>query len=391
MRTTTESLGRLALLVVLLLAIAVWVGKAQAGWTCRKQISIDYGDVPLTDYPVLIQLTPENFAYADLASADGDDIRFSTEGTGSLLPDCDYWIESWSYDGISRIWVEVPSISAGETTVCMYYGNAGAPAASNGEATFTVFDDFSGGGITNSLLVLAAGDSWFAEENGRLHMVTTQISDGYVMGLMQPDPFFATMKSEEGYDDELAGSTWELLGLHDWPEVPTPMPNDQWNPQRRFMIKRKNITYDAYPAGLYIQAQFTGETEWEGYWNGTEWTAERNYYGGPGEYTLLMWDDGYFFGADILDPDGVSIFAQPAIAARDDIRPFVNGRLLCCDQAYTSHYYGAFWVDDLIVRKYMYAPYEPVATVSTPMDTGDFSLSGTAVEASSWGSIKAQF
>ena len=68
-----------------------------------------------------------------------DDIRF-TKADGSTLLDC--WIES--YDSSSAvIWVEFDSIEITDTVFCMYYGNAGASAVSNGIDTFIFYEDFN--------------------------------------------------------------------------------------------------------------------------------------------------------------------------------------------------------------------------------------------------------
>ena len=42
---------------------------------------------------------------------------------------------------LARIWVKVPSIPSGGTTIYLYYGNPAASAASNGTTTFVFFDN----------------------------------------------------------------------------------------------------------------------------------------------------------------------------------------------------------------------------------------------------------
>ena len=69
------------------------------------------------------------------ARLDYADIRFAL-ANDTALP---YWFES-----DIRSWVKVPNISAAGTAIHMYYGNASAASASNGTATFDVFDDFEG-------------------------------------------------------------------------------------------------------------------------------------------------------------------------------------------------------------------------------------------------------
>lgn len=72
--------------------------------------------------------------------ADYDDIRFTTSDGTTL---CDYWIVS-SSASLATIWVEIPSIADGNTTLYLYYGYSSATAASNGDNTFIFFDHFPG-------------------------------------------------------------------------------------------------------------------------------------------------------------------------------------------------------------------------------------------------------
>ena len=94
-----------------------------------------------TDYQVLIELDSTNFDF-NLPQTNGEDIRF-TDSDGNLL---DYWIESWDkLNETAKIWVKVPSIPASpdKTEIFMYYGNPSVSSASDGDATFEFFDDFS--------------------------------------------------------------------------------------------------------------------------------------------------------------------------------------------------------------------------------------------------------
>ncbi|MCW7079444.1 MAG: DUF2341 domain-containing protein, partial [Canidatus Methanoxibalbensis ujae] len=86
------------------------------------------------------ELNSTNFNFAH-AQSNGEDIRFTNE-EGNLL---DYWIEEWdAVNETAKVWVKVPSIPANSSVVIyMYYGNPYASSASNGDATFEFFDDFS--------------------------------------------------------------------------------------------------------------------------------------------------------------------------------------------------------------------------------------------------------
>ena len=109
-------------------------------WQYYKEITVNENSgSALTDYQVLVQLSSSNFPTNALS--DGADIRF-TDSNGNELS---YWIESWDYSGNNgRLWVKVPSLSAGTiATINMYYGNPSASKSSNGASTFEFFDDFN--------------------------------------------------------------------------------------------------------------------------------------------------------------------------------------------------------------------------------------------------------
>ncbi|MDI6591856.1 MAG: DUF2341 domain-containing protein, partial [Patescibacteria group bacterium] len=66
--------------------------------------------------------------------SDFDDIHFTDANDNQLL---NFWIETASTTATSTIWVKVPGLSANkQSKIYMYYGNASASSASNGEATF---------------------------------------------------------------------------------------------------------------------------------------------------------------------------------------------------------------------------------------------------------------
>ncbi|OQB06737.1 MAG: Fibronectin type III domain protein [bacterium ADurb.Bin212] len=83
------------------------------------------------------------------AQGDGDDVRFTaTDGTTLL----DYWVEKYLPESQNAVfWVKAPLVQANSVIdIYMYYGNADATSASNGDNTFVFFDDFSGASIDTS-------------------------------------------------------------------------------------------------------------------------------------------------------------------------------------------------------------------------------------------------
>ena len=91
------------------------------------------GTTPLTDFPVLVTLTPDKVGnYAGFA-ADGSDIRFTNKDNTALLS---YEIETWNPTGTSLIWVKVPQLDR-STSIWMLWNNPGVPAGQDPEAVWT--------------------------------------------------------------------------------------------------------------------------------------------------------------------------------------------------------------------------------------------------------------
>lgn len=85
------------------------------------------GTTALTDFPVLIVLTPDRVDYADFA-AGGADIRFSD---GEAAQAVAHEIEQWDPNGTSLIWVKVPVLDDPRDSVVMYWNNPAAPDGQN--------------------------------------------------------------------------------------------------------------------------------------------------------------------------------------------------------------------------------------------------------------------
>lgn len=144
------------------------------GWSYRKSVTLSRASGAVTNYQMRVLIGESAGATGEDVDCGGhclsnfNDLRFTKSDGATLL---DYWIESitgTSPNQLATVWVEFDSIGTGATTFYMYYGNAGAAAASSGANTFLVFDDFSGsdlwanlGGATHSVSggVMACSDS----------------------------------------------------------------------------------------------------------------------------------------------------------------------------------------------------------------------------------------
>lgn len=131
-------------------------------WSNRKLMNISNNtESELTDYQVLVNVTHDPEMQPDF-----DDIRFTDiDGATSIS----HWMESYTESASAKFWVRVPSIPPGSTMIWMYYGNSSANSASDGKATFELFDDFNDGIIDPMWRVYTNA----SEANGLLAMINT--------------------------------------------------------------------------------------------------------------------------------------------------------------------------------------------------------------------------
>ena len=129
--------------------LAIFIGTTQthatvtgpgAAWGYCRKITLSAA-TPAANFQVKVTLN--NGQYTNMNTA-GNDLRFYDINNNL----CNYWIEAWNNTGTSTIWVNVVSNAA--TVLYMYYGNAGAPAVSNGSTTFDFFDDFTGSSLAGN-------------------------------------------------------------------------------------------------------------------------------------------------------------------------------------------------------------------------------------------------
>ena len=81
----------------------------------------------LENFPVLVKVSEAGipgFSYADCAKEGGADLRF-TDGNGTTPLPCE--VEVWNTNGVSLVWVKMPTLTKG-TRITAYYGWNLAPA-----------------------------------------------------------------------------------------------------------------------------------------------------------------------------------------------------------------------------------------------------------------------
>jgi hypothetical protein len=126
-------------------------------WHWRKPITINNGGASTqTDYQVKLTIDTQTLIGQSKMNSLGNDIRFTDSTNYSTA--ISYWIESGINTASTIIWVKIPSIPTGNSTIYMYYGNTSATAASNGPNTFIFFDDFESGNLNKWTIV--TGSTW---------------------------------------------------------------------------------------------------------------------------------------------------------------------------------------------------------------------------------------
>ena len=96
----------------------------------------------LADFPVLVNLSTNlpGFSYHQFASPSGSDLRFADESGYLPIP---YEIDRWNTNGVSAVWVNVPSLSTTNDFVWAYWGDPLAtnpPACTTNGATWPNYD-----------------------------------------------------------------------------------------------------------------------------------------------------------------------------------------------------------------------------------------------------------
>jgi len=119
-----------------------------------KEITISNSGSELTSYQILVTVETASLVSAGKMRSDGGDIRFLDSNSANL----NYWLESGMNSESTQIWVKVPSIPAGTSTINMTYGNLSASSESSGDNTFLFFDDFESG-------LLDTANKWNIDES----------------------------------------------------------------------------------------------------------------------------------------------------------------------------------------------------------------------------------
>ena len=243
---------RLAVLSGLLFAMVLTLLPAQAqgawynpAWSGRTAVTVNNSGVtPLTNFQVKISLD-STFDYTK-AKSDGSDVLVTNSTGTSLLP---FWIETWNSSGNSFIWVKVDSLPVGSTTLYLYYGNAAATSASNGNNTFDFFDDFDSGPAGTTLtgyynLVSAPTLTILPKNQG------WETTPPHTLSVVQPDP---SVNNGHTY--------WGYYGLQDCGGVGLAYSSDlnTWTKESSnpILLDGSPFTPARWPSVLWVQSTMT--------------------------------------------------------------------------------------------------------------------------------------
>lgn len=153
----------LLLLFVLLVGHAPLFAQWLTGWSDRQAFYLtENSGFNLSNYQIRLDVT-----HLQGMSNDFSDIRFTTNNGFTMI---DYWIEVTQNATSAVVWVEVPFLGAHSVdSILMYYGNPSAVSASDGQATFIFFDDFT------------TFSGWNTYGNGRVEHDTTTFPGSSVL------------------------------------------------------------------------------------------------------------------------------------------------------------------------------------------------------------------
>ena len=111
-------------------------------WEYRRPVIVTNTTTTQSDYQVLVTLDTLFLIDGDkMKSGSCNDLRFTDSGGTTTI---NYWLESGCNTTSTRIWVKVPTIPTGTSTIFAYYGSSTALTLSDGSSTFAFFDDFTG-------------------------------------------------------------------------------------------------------------------------------------------------------------------------------------------------------------------------------------------------------
>lgn len=119
-------------------------------WRYRKPITIGSNWGTQTDFKAKVTINTQWLISSDKMQPDGGDIRFTEADNVTDIP---YWIGSGINTKSTIIWVRIPFIPNGGTTIYLYYGNPDAAPASDRAVISVSRDNFKEQAVGEALKV----------------------------------------------------------------------------------------------------------------------------------------------------------------------------------------------------------------------------------------------
>ena len=144
------------------------VGAQPPGWIYNQPITVTNPNaVAAVNYQLKLTVNTQSLIAAGKMLANGNDLRFGATCTGTVF--FNYWIETGINTPTTEVWVKIPLIAANtSSTIFMFFGNAGAAAASSIPGTFrgpSSATDSVSGGTSGGLLVCQRGFRFSPNQN----------------------------------------------------------------------------------------------------------------------------------------------------------------------------------------------------------------------------------
>ena len=192
---------------------------------------------PLTDFPVLVRLTPTEggFSYDDFKRTDYADLAF-VDDAGNVLS---YEIQKWDTTGTSLVWVKVPSFSA-TTTIYAFYGSgiSGRTATSDVWTSFIGvwhMDETFNGADTVKDATSNALDGTTTENSsavasgvlGGARMLANEAGNSSVGRILVP--YNSVMCPDSGYQNVTASLWCKLNSAESWAYLIGRKAKDDWD------------------------------------------------------------------------------------------------------------------------------------------------------------------
>jgi len=167
----------------------------------------------LTNFPALVVLSTNiaAFKYSDFVSPNGYDLRFIGSNMFQTL---NYEIDTWNTNGLSCVWVQVPTLASSNDYIWAYYGSptyatAPAPFTTNGATWANGYQGvfhMNQTNVVDSSCVMANGSS-FGNTNASGWIGTGQGFGSGTQTCINAGPYIALPSSYTGYSNFPNGLT----------------------------------------------------------------------------------------------------------------------------------------------------------------------------------------